>query len=185
MRVPISIIDRHVHLSQIDAEKLFWAWYIFHIKKDLLQSQEKLCEENLILKWANWEIKNINVILPFKKISKVEVFGLDKEILWKQSNDSYTYCWTLIGPKWSVYLNEWIHIFQPHIHMSVAQSKDFGFKNNQIVSVKTHWKEIWLLGNVKIRIKDYFEFDFHIDRELANQAWIQKWDWGEIIVREN
>jgi len=92
MRVPITIIDRHTHLSQIDAEKLFWAWYIFHIKKKLLQSQEELCEESLILKWVNWEIENINVILPFKKISKVEVFESDKKILWNPSNES-NYCW--------------------------------------------------------------------------------------------
>lgn len=182
MRIPITIIDRHAHLSKIDAEKLFWAWYIFHIKKDLLQSQEKLCEENLILKWVNWEIENINVILPFKKVSKVEIFESDKKILWNPANKTSNYCWTLIGPRWSVYLNEWVCVFQPHIHMSVAQSEDFGFRNNQMVSVETHWNGIWLFENAKIRIKDYFEFDFHIDREKADKIWLKKWDWGEIIV---
>ena len=182
MRVPITIIDRHAHLSKIDAEKLFWGGYVFHVKKDLFQSQEKLCEESLILKWVNGKIESINIVLPFKKISKVEVFESDQEILWNQSNRSSNYCWTLIGPRWAVYLDECVCIFQPHIHMSVAQSKDFGFRNNQMVSVETHWNGIWLFENVKIRIKDYFEFDFHIDREQADEIWLKKWDWGEIVV---
>ena len=182
MRVPITIIDRHVHLSKIDADKLFWFGYKFHIKKKLVQPLENLCEETLVFKWANWEIENIQIILPFKKETQLELFESDKKILW--DIDKWTFVWTLIWPKWTVYLNHWINIHYPHIHLSVAQGLDFWFKNNQIVSVKIHWGTNPLFENVKIRAKDYFEFDFHIGRELANQNWIQKWDWGEIIVKK-
>ena len=180
MRVPITIIDRHVHLSKIDADKLFWSGYKFHIKKKLVQPLENLCEETLIFRWINGEIENIQIVLPFKKETQLELFESDKKII--KDSDIWEYVWTLIWPKWTVYLNHWINIHSPHIHLSVAQSKDFGFRNNQMVSVETHWNEIWLFENVKIRIKDYFEFDFHIDREQANKIWLKKWDWGEIIV---
>lgn len=180
MRVPISIIDRHVHLSQIDADKLFWSGYKFHIRKKLVQPLENLCEETLIFKWVNGEIENIQIIFPFKKETQLELFESDKKII--RDSDIWEYVWTLIWPKWAVYLNHWINIHSPHVHLSVAQWLDFWLKNNQIVSVKLHWESDTLFENVKIRAKDYFEFDFHISRELADQSGIQKWDWGEIIL---
>lgn len=187
MRVPITIFDRHIHLSELDSEKLFWKWYKFNIKKNCIQPWKFIAKETLTIKWKYWEIKNIDIILPFRKITQVEVFKSDGNILWQNiperfSNDlEWSSEWTLMWPKWSVYLNKWLIVAKPHIHLSVAQSEDFWFKNNQIVSVKTHWTKIYTFENVKIRGKDYFEFDFHINREQAEQAWIQNWDWGEII----
>ena len=65
--------------------------------------------------------------------------------------------------------------------MSVAQSEDFGFRNNQIVKVKTHWKNEQIIENVKIRVNDKFEFDFHINTELGEKYWLQTNDWAEIF----
>ncbi len=188
MRVPITIFDRHIHLSQIHAEQLFGKWYNFKIKKKCIQPREYITQETLIFKWDNWQIENIQIILPFRKNTQVELFDSDKEILWldipeKFSNEfEWTAKWTLIWPIGSVYLKQGVIIARPHIHLNVAQSKDFWFRNNQIVSVKTHWTKIYEFENVKIRAKDYFEFDFHVNKEQAKLSWIQDWDRGEIIV---
>ena len=186
MRVPITIFDRHIHLSKYDAEKLFWGTYKFTTKKKCVRADEFECNETLDLKWKNWEIKNISIILPFRKNTQVELFESDRIALWQEIPDRFSYdlewssdC-TLIWPKWSVYLNKWVIIAQPHIHLSVAQAQDFGFKNNQIVSVQTHWKFLHTFKNVKIRAKDYFDFDFHINREQAESLWIQPGDRWEI-----
>jgi propanediol utilization protein len=53
--------------------------------------------------------------------------------------------------------------------MSVAQSEDFGFRNNQVVKVKTHGENEQVIENVKIRVNDKFEFDFHINTELGKK----------------
>jgi propanediol utilization protein len=185
MRVPITIIDRHIHLSQIDADKLFWKWYNFSTKKKLLQSNEFICYETVNLKQKSWIIKDIHVILPFRKYTEVEIFKSDN--IWWCIPERYPWdiewSWegTLIWPNWSIFLNKWVIVTKPHIHMSVAQSKDFWFKNNQIVSIKTHWKNIETIPNVKIKIKDYYEFDLHINRDIAKKLWVNKGDWWEII----
>jgi propanediol utilization protein len=36
-----------------------------------------------------------------------------------------------------IYLNNCVIIAEKHIHMSVADAKDFGFRNNQMVNLKT------------------------------------------------
>jgi propanediol utilization protein len=38
-------------------------------------------------------------------------------------------------------LNNCVIIAEKHIHMSVADAKDFGFKNNQMVNLKTSGKD--------------------------------------------
>ena len=129
----------------------------------------------------------MKMILPFRKNTQVEILEWDNEILW--INAKFTSSWkledveaiTIIWPKWSVYLPHAAIIEQPHIHMSVAQSEDFGFRNNQVVKVKTHGENEQVIENVKIRVNDKFEFDFHINTELGKKYWLQTNDWAEIL----
>ena len=187
MRVPVYVLDRHIHLSKLDSEKLFWKWYIFEKEKIFTQPWEYFAKEKLKIVWTKWEIENVNILLPFRKNSQREIFESDNEILW--INAKYTSSWkledaeaiTIVWPKWSVYLPHAVIIEQPHIDMSVAQSEDFGFRNNQIVKVKTHWENEQTIENVKIRINDKFEFDFHINKELGKQYWLETNNWVEIL----
>lgn len=187
MRVPVYVLDRHVHLSKLDSEKLFWKWYVFEKEKKFTQPWDFFAKEKVKTVWTIWEIENVNILLPFRKNTQVEMFESDNEVLW--INAKYTSSWkledaeaiTIVWPKWSVYLPHTVIIEQPHIHMSVAQSEDFGFRNNQIVKVKTHWENEQIIENVKIRVNDKFEFDFHINKELGNKYWLETNDWVEIL----
>ena len=55
MRVPVYVLDRHIHLSKLDSEKLFGKWYIFWKEKNF--TQEKLAEKLFITDRAvsKWE----------------------------------------------------------------------------------------------------------------------------------
>jgi len=187
MRVPIWVSNRHVHLSKIDAEKLFWKWYELKSKKELSQPWQFSCEETISIKWQKWQIDNVRILGPYRKETQIEIMNWDNYILWTKAplRMSWDIEWSesimLIWPKGSIYISKWLIVAQRHIHMSVAQAKDFWFKNNQMVSVKIRGERWLIFENVKIRANDRFDLDFHIDIEEANAAGIRFGDWGEII----
>ena len=65
--------------------------------------------------------------------------------------------------------------------MSVADAKDFWFRNNQIVKLKTPWKEWNIIENVKIRTNDKFEFDLHLNNDEWKKFSLKTNDRAEII----
>ena len=187
MRVPVYIQKKRIHLSQIEAEKLFGKWYVFWIEKQFTQPGEYFTKEKLTIKWPKWEINNIDIIMPFRKFTQVEISNSDNEILWINAKE--TKSWdlkkaepiTIIGPKWSIYLNNCTIISEKHIHMSVADAKDFWFRNNQMVKLKTPWINWKIIDNVRIRTNDKYEFDLHLNQDEWNKYWLNTNDWAEIL----
>lgn len=187
MRVPVYIQPRHIHLTQIDADKLFGKWYVFWIEKNFTQPWEYYTNEKLTIKWPKWEISNINIIMPFRKFTQVEIYESDNNILWINAKE--TKSWdlkkaepiTIIWPKWTIYLNNCVIIPEKHIHMSVADAKDFWFRNNQKVSLKTPWKNWKTIENVRVRTNDKYEFDLHLNEQDWKKFWLETNDRAEIL----
>ena len=187
MRVPVYIQKKHIHLSQIEAEKLFGKWYVFWTENQFTQPWEYFAKEKLTIKWPKWEINNINIIMPFRKFTQVEISSSDNYILW--INAIETKSWelkhaepiTILWPKWSIYLNNCAIIAEKHIHMSVADAKDFWFRNNQIVKLKTPWTGWKIIDNVRIRTNDKYEFDLHLNEDEWKKYWLNTNDWAEIL----
>jgi len=186
MRVPVFVQPRHIHLSQIDAEKLFGKWYVFEVEKQFTQPWEYFTKENLTIKWPNWIIENVDIIMPFRKFTQVEISPSDNKILW--INAVETKSWELkkaepiilIWPKWTIYLNNCVIIAENHIHMSVADAKDFWFRNNQIIKATIPWNDNKVIENVRIRTNDKFVFDFHLNEDEWKKFWLNTNDWVEI-----
>ena len=65
--------------------------------------------------------------------------------------------------------------------MSVADAKDFGFRNNQIVNLRMPWKDGKIIENVRIRTNDKFEFDLHLNEDEWKKYWLETNDWTEIL----
>jgi putative phosphotransacetylase len=66
--------------------------------------------------------------------------------------------------------------------MTVADAKNFGVENGQIVKVRTNWERGIVFDNVVIRVSDSFALDTHIDIEEANAAALKQWDRWELIL---
>lgn len=188
MRIPIGISNRHIHLSQVDADKLFGKWYEFKKIKDLSQPWESACEETLTIKWEKWEIKNVRILLPFRKKTQVEIFMWDNYILGCKApirlsgNLEWSESLYLIWPKWTVYLQEWVIVAKRHLHITQAEADERWLKKNQTIRIKTNNPERWLIfDNVVVRSWDNYALDFHIDMEEANATGLKMWDWGEIV----
>lgn len=189
--MPISISNRHLHLSEADSNTLFGVGYEFKTIKDLSQPWQFACEETLTIKWPKWEILGVRILWPFRKFTQVEILQSDTYKL--GSKAPLRESWYLEGsgeieliwPKGSVFLKQWLIIAQRHIHMSVADSKNFGVENWEIVSVDVMGERWVIFKNVVVRAGDNYALDMHLDMDEANGAGLWAGAWGEIVKVKN
>ncbi|GHW02261.1 propanediol utilization phosphotransacylase [candidate division SR1 bacterium] len=187
MRVPISISGRHSHLSEADANTLFGSGYQFSQMKDLSQPGQYVCEETITIQGDKGSIDRVRVLGPFRKFTQVEILQSDtfklgvKAPIRESGNLEGSGKITLIGPKGTVQLNQGLIVAQRHIHLSVAEAKDYGVSNGEIVSVKTLGERSLVFNNVVVRANDSYALDMHVDMDEANAAGLGAGAWGEII----
>ena len=196
VRIPIGISNRHIHLSQEDANVLFWNWYELNELRKISQPWQFACEEVVTIKWPKWEIENVRVLGPFRKHTQVEILRSDGFKLWV--NAPIRLSWdlkrserlTIIWPKWEIDLINWVIVAKRHLHITIAEAKDLKLKDWQNISIKTYgWNSWWGLSNerwlifenVIVRARDNYALDFHIDMDEANAAGLNPGDWWEII----
>ena len=158
--------------------------------KDISQPWQYACEETVTIKWEQWEIKNVRVLWPIRKHTQVEIMRSDGFNLWvnapiRISGDlKRSERLTIIWPKWTIDLINWVIVAQRHLHITIAEAKDLKLKDWQSISIKTHsqnWMRDLIFENVIVRAKDNYALDFHIDLDEANAAGLSLGDWWEII----
>lgn len=186
MRIPVFVQNRHIHLSQIDADRLFGRGYVFSVEKKLTQTWEYVVSDKLVVKWNSWVLEDIDIVLPFRKFTQIEISDSDKKKLWidaqilKSWDLKHAWEITIIWPMWSIYLSHCVIIPEKHIHMSVADAKDFWLRNNQIVSCIIPWKWWIVIDNVRIRSNDKYVFDMHLNIDDWLHYWLKTGDWVEL-----
>ena len=189
MRVPIWVSNRHIHLTQADANTLFW-WPNYELTKikDLSQPWQFASEECVIIKWPKSEIAKVRVLWPYRKQTQVEVMKWDTIKLGTDApiRESWDLKWsapiTVIWPKGQIELKEGMIVAKRHIHMTVADAQNFWVENGQIVKVRTNGERSLVFDEVVIRVSDSFALDMHIDIEEANAAALKQWDRWELIL---
>lgn len=187
MQIPIWISNKHIHLKQEDANKLFGSNYKFKKLNELSQIWQYATKETLTIKWPKWIIKNIRIILPFREETQIEILKQDSFVLGvdvpiRLSGDLKGSPWiTIIWPKWIIETKKWIIIAQRHLHISPKQAKEINIKHAEKISIKTEWIRSITFHNVEVRISHDWKLDFHIDREEAHAAGITQNAIGEII----
>lgn len=187
MRIPIWISNRHIHLSQIDAEKLFGKEYQFTTIKELSQPWQYACQETVSLRWPKGQIDGVRILGPFRKFTQAEILVADTFKLGiptpiKLSGDlKWTPSFEVVGPAGSVVLDQGIIVAKRHLHITVAEAKDAGLVDGQEISVKVLWERGLVFENVIVRASDASALDMHIDTEEANAAGLGAGAWGEIV----
>ncbi len=188
INIPIWISNRHIHLSQKDANILFWTWYKFEILKELKQKWEYAYKEIVSIVGTKWTIEKVRILWPFRKETQLELLTQDLYKLWIQApiriswDLENSWKWAkIIWPKWIIDMKNWIIIAQRHIHISDKQAKKYNLKQWEIIKIKTEWIRSVIFENVIVRVKNSYDFEFHIDREEWNSAWLKQWDLWTII----
>lgn len=188
MRTSIGISNRHIHLSQSDANTLFGSNYQLTKMKDLSQPGQFAAEETVIIKGPKSEIAKVRVLGPYRKFSQVEILASDNFKLGtnaplRLSGDlEGSEAIEVIGPNGTLHLNQGLIVAKRHIHMTVADAELFGVTDGQIVKVKTPGERGLVFDNVVIRVDDSFLLDMHIDIDEANAAGLGAGAWGEVII---
>jgi len=188
MRVPIGISNRHVHLSQADVERLFGKWYQLQKLRNISQPWQFACQETVTLQWPRWNIENVRVVWPVRKISQVEIMLWDNYILWinapvQISGEVKKSDWIrIIWPNWIGFdLSSWVIVSKRHLHCTVDEAKKFWLQNGDLIKIQIWGERGLIFENVAVRARDDYALDFHIDIEEANAAGVKVWDRGEIL----
>lgn len=179
---------RHVHLSEADFKVLFGENATLTKKKDLSQPGQYACEERVIVKGTKKDLPGVSILGPFRKESQVELSATDARsiglgIAVRESGvlDGTPGC-TLVGPAGEVTLEKGVIVAKRHIHATVADAKELGVEDKEIVSVKVNTPERSLVfGDVVVRVNDTYALAMHIDTDESNAAGMVPGVMGEIV----
>ena len=179
---------RHVHLSEADFKILFGENATLTKKKDLSQPGQYACEERVIVKGTKKDLPGVSILGPFRKESQVELSATDARsiglgIAVRESGvlDGTPGC-TLVGPAGEVTLEKGVVVAKRHIHATVADAKELGVVDKEIVSVKVNTPERSLIfGDVVVRVNDTYALAMHIDTDESNAAGMVPGVMGEIV----
>ena len=187
VRIPIWISNRHIHLSQIDADKLFGKWHVFETMKDLSQPGESATKDTLIIQWPKGKIERVRVLMPVRKFTQVELMLGDTFVLGIEpmirisGNLQGTPGLKLVWPAWETDIPFGAIVAKRHLHCTVKEAQEMWIENGQNISIKVWWERGLVFDNVEVRAKDSYALDCHIDIEEANAAALKLWDRGELI----
>ena len=179
---------RHAHLSEADFKILFGENATLTKKKDLSQPGQYACEERVIVKGTKKDLPGVSILGPFRKESQVELSATDARsiglgIAVRESGvlDGTPGC-TLVGPAGEVTLEKGVIVAKRHIHATVADAKELGVVDKEIVSVKVNTPERSLIfGDVVVRVNDTYALAMHIDTDESNAAGMVPGVMGEIV----
>ena len=179
---------RHVHLSEADFKILFGENATLTKKKDLSQPGQYACEERVIVKGTKKDLPGVSILGPFRKESQVELSATDARsiglgIAVRESGvlDGTPGC-TLVGPAGEVTLEKGVIVAKRHIHATVADAKELGVTNGEIVNVKVETDGRTLIfGDVVVRVSDSYALAMHIDTDESNAASCGRVQYGEIV----
>ena len=179
---------RHVHLSEADFKVLFGENATLTKKKDLSQPGQYACEERVVVKGTKKDLPGVSILGPFRKESQVELSATDARsiglgIAVRESGvlDGTPSC-TLVGPAGEVTLEKGVIVAKRHIHATVADAKELGVVDKEIVSVKVNTPERSLIfGDVVVRVNDTYALAMHIDTDESNAAGMVPGVMGEIV----
>jgi putative phosphotransacetylase len=187
MRVPVGISNRHIHLGQADADKLFGKNHEFKVLKELSQPGQFAYEEVVTLVGPKGSLAKVRVLWPCRKETQVEVsltdtFALGVMAPIQISGDlEGTPGIKVVGPEGEVELSRGVIVAQRHLHISVADAKDRGLKNKEIIKIRVEGPRAMIFDNVSVRVDDRYVLDCHIDTDEANAAALKGGAWGEIV----
>lgn len=176
--IPVGISNRHIHLSEKDAEILFGKGYELTKLKELSQRGQFACKETITLCGPRGALEKIRILGPLRSKTQVELSmgdcrkaGVSSTV--RLSGDlKETSGIILIGPKGSVQLDEGVIVAQRHIHMTPENAKKFGVSDGELVKIEVDGLRGGILNNVSIRTNNSFILECHLDVEEANSLGI-------------
>ena len=179
---------RHVHLTEETFKVLFGENATLTIKKELSQPGQYACEERVTVVGPKKALAGVSILGPYRKADQVEISMTDARSIGiagviRESGDlAGTPGCKLIGPAGEVEIKEGVIVAKRHIHATVADAKELGVSNGEIVNVKVETEGRTLIfGDVVVRVSDSYALAMHIDTDESNAASCGRVQYGEIV----
>ncbi len=182
----VGVSARHIHLNHETFMSLFGEEATLHKLKDLRQPGAYSCVETVQISNAAYSFQNVRVLGPFKTVNQIEISSSDAYLLGLNApinkSGDFSNAETLdvmVGAR-TIQLAKAVIIPQRHIHISFAEAKRRGWKEDQKVSVLVDGIRGGIIHNVHIRTGDY-KLELHVDLDDGNAFGIHTGDRAEII----
>ncbi len=190
MKIKVGISNRHVHLKEEDLISLFGKDYALTIKKPLSQIGEYASVETVSIKTDKATIDNVRVLGPVRNYTQVEISRTDAYKLGinppvrESGNLKDAETVEIIGPEGSVIAKESTIIAERHIHINTNELEQYGLQNGEVVRIKIDGIKGGIINNVKIKAKDTYTFELHLDTDEGNAFLLNNGDIVDIIKGE-
>lgn len=189
--IPVAVSARHVHLAQVDVERLFGKGHQLTYMHALTQTEGWAAEETVELIGPKGSFKNVRVLGPARErtqieVSKTDTFTLGIEAPVRPSGKlDHTPIIKLRGTAGEIETNGLI-IAARHIHMSPNDALRMGLNDGDYVDVRLGNNErSAVFAHTLIRVKSGYVTEMHIDTDEANAAGIKVVASGELIKNES
>ena len=185
--VPVSLSNKHIHVSKEHLEILFGKGHELTKMKDLSQPGQFACDEKVDVVGPKSTLKGVRILGPVRPETQLEISMFDARTMGVEAmvrpsgKIQGTPGCTIIGPKGQVELKEGVIVAARHIHFHTSDGEKFGLKDRDIVKVRVGDERAVVFDNVMCRVHPDFALDMHIDIEEGNAAGIQNGTMGEII----
>lgn len=173
LRCPVNASNRHIHLCQRDADRLFHPGYRLTPLRLLAQPGQFAAQEQVVMQTDAGSLK-LRVVGPIRRetqieLSAAEAVKLRLPAVLRMSGDiqGTPGCRLVNGDK-QIALERGVIVAARHVHMSAQEAEAFGLQNGDKVSLLVEGGRGMLLGNVVVRSGQGHALEAHIDREEAN-----------------
>jgi len=185
--VPIAVSVRHVHLTADSVERLFGAGRRLTSQKAISQPGQFAAAETVTLVGPRGRIEHVRVVGPERGADQVEISRSDEFVLGidapvrESGKLSQTPGIRIEGPAGAITLKEGVICALRHIHMSPADAAAFGVRDGDDVDVRvTSGTRHLTFGEVRVRVRDDFRLEMHVDTDEGNAAGLAAGASGEL-----
>ncbi len=189
LRVPVGVSARHVHLSPEHVEALFGPGYSLTPIREL-QPGQYAARECVTVVGPRGVLQNVRVLGPPRGKTQVEISRTDSYLLGidppvRDSGDlAGTPGAVLVGPRRAVNLEEGVILAWRHIHMPADMAERWGFKDRDLVRVRTEGLRRVVFDRVLVRVSPAYRLEIHIDTDEANAAGLKNGDHVQVIIHD-
>lgn len=190
MKIKIGVSNRHIHLCKKDFDELFCSTEL-SVLKNLSQQGEFASTLTVSIKTNKGVLSDVRIIGPLRDRTQVEIsrtdaykLGINPPVRMSGDLDNSESV-VLESEMGSVKVDNCCILAHRHIHMGTKEATELGYKNGDVVSVKIDGERAGILENVKIRIKDNFKLELHLDTDEANAFLVNNESVGEVYGRKD
>lgn len=189
MDCPVMLSNRHVHLTQEDADILFGVDGTTFDKYLSGDSGPYAIKETLQVCGPKGSMSGVKVLGPFRKYTQCELLRGDtfklgvKPPIESSGNLENAAEITLVGPCGTI-TRKCAIIAHAHIHMKKEIADELGFQDKQAVKVKVPGIRALTFENILIHIGGR-GLMMHIDTEEGNAGCIKNGDILQLVTEEN